>query len=383
MDTGNEYLQRIKKRNKSDTMNVFKMLILLCVCGTTLFTLSCSKKNTIEHIDHEIMVKVPESELYVRVRGNAENPLIVNLHGGPGGYSGIDIKLMGPRLEDKFLVAYLDQRGCGKSMDCQDTSMLTVKQYLIDLDMVIDSLMSRYNKEKVDLMGTSWGGMYGFLYLLKDQSKVNAYACIDGKVNSHYQNHSLIDVETKRAKKMLRRDVTQEKKMELEHIITELERIKNSDFSQFHTDVNWMKHEVPAQLGFNAYFVDTAKMISFSDVIQDTALLHLMRYSADEYAQIGEKAEIVNSAFRNTPSYNTINIEPELKRITTPTVVIQGDQDYVVGTGHAELIYRALAGLDEHEKELHILPGVGHCPAIEAPGQLSDILADFFQMEEW
>lgn len=65
--------------------------------------------------DQVIMVKIPESQLYVRIRGNAKKPLIINLHGGPGGYSGIDIKLMGPGLEDKFLVAYLDQRGCGKS----------------------------------------------------------------------------------------------------------------------------------------------------------------------------------------------------------------------------------------------------------------------------
>jgi dienelactone hydrolase len=88
-------------------------------------------------------------------------------------------------------------------MDCKDTSMLTVEQYVEDLDIVIDSLRNRYNKEKVNLMGTSWGGMYGFLSLLKDQNKVNAYACIYGKVNSNYHNHSLIDFETRKAKEML------------------------------------------------------------------------------------------------------------------------------------------------------------------------------------
>ena len=41
--------------------------------------------------------------------------------------------------------------------------------------------------------------------------------------------------------------------------------------------------------------------------------------------------------------------------ITTPTVIIQGNQDYVVGTGHAELIYNALSGLSSEEKELHRL----------------------------
>jgi pimeloyl-ACP methyl ester carboxylesterase len=260
--------------------------------------------------------------------------------------------------------------------------MLTVEQYLEDLDIVIDSLKNRYNKKKVNLMGTSWGGMYGFLYLLKDQSKINAYACIDGKVNSNYQNHSLIDFETRKAKDLLQTNISEERKIELEHIVSALERIKKSNFQNFHTDVNWMKHEVPPKLGFNAYFADTSKIISFSDVINDSALLQLMKYSKDEYAQIGEKAEIVNAAFRNTPSYNNISIEPELKTIKIPTIVIQGEHDYVVGTEHAERIYNALSGLSEKDKEIHIIPGVGHCPAIESPQKLSELLIDFFNKNE-
>jgi len=362
------------KRRK---LNILTSLLFLAL----LLVSSCHSLQNQDFLDEEVMVAVPSSELYVRVRGNPEKPLIINLHGGPGGYSGIDIKLMGPALEDEFLVAYLDQRGCGKSRDCRDTSMLTVDQYVIDLDLVIDSLQIRYAKEKVHLMGTSWGGMYGFLYLLQDQSKIQAYACIDGKVNSHYQNHSLIDFELEKAREMLQADPSEERKTELETIIHELDRIKQSDFAQFHTDVNWMKHVVPARLGFNAYFADTSKIISFKDVMEDSALLQLMRYTPEEYALIGEKAEVVNAAFRNTPSYNNINIEPELQHIRTPTLIIQGEQDYVVGTAHARLIYNALSGLPEDKKEIHIMPGVGHCPAIESPGPLSDILLAFFQKE--
>lgn len=373
------YLQKVVTKFNMDKMKVFKILHLICVTGLIISTFSCNEK--IKNIDHEIMVKVPESELYVRVRGNPKKPLIVNLHGGPGGYSGIDINLMGPGLEDKFLVAYLDQRGCGKSLECKNKDLFTVEQYVEDLDIVIDSLRKEYDKEKVHIMGTSWGGMYGFLYLLTDQTKVHSYACIDGKVNSNYQNHSLIDFETNRAYEILNTDISLEQKSELEHIVTELERIKNSNFAQFHRDVNWMKHEVPAKLGFNAYFSDTTKIISFNDVVQDSALMRLMKYSKEEYKKVGEKAEIVNTAFRNTPSYNNINIESELKKIKIPTIVIQGELDYVVGTGHAELIYNALTNLSKDKKELHIIPDVGHCPAIESPQLLSDILVDFFEKE--
>ena len=357
---------------------IFKILLIVYLTGFTFLTFSCKEKSSVKIIDQEIMINVPESELYVRIRGNAEKPLIINLHGGPGGYSGIDIKLMGPALEDKYLIAYLDQRGCGKSLTSSDSLRLTVEQYIEDLDIVVDSLKSRYNKKSVNLMGTSWGGMYGFLYMLSHQEKVNSYACVDGKVNSYYQNQSLIDFEMKKSQEIIDTTNSASKRIELEFIIKELKRIKNSDFANFHTDVNWMKHEVPSKLGFNAYFADTSKIISFNDVLQDSALMNLMKYTKEEYAQVGEKAEIVNRAFRNNPEYNNINIEPELAKIKTPTIVIQGDQDYVVGTEHAELIYNALSSLSIENKELHILPNTGHCPAIESPEKLSDILILFF-----
>ena len=71
-----------------------------------------------------------------------------------------------------------------------------------------------------------------------------------------------------------------------------------------------------------------------------------------------------------------------MKQIKTPTIVIQGDQDYVVGTGHAELIYNALKGLSSDKKELHVISGVGHCPAIESPKKLTELLVSFFKEEK-
>ncbi len=355
-----------------------KKILIVCAAGFTLFPFACNNKISVKNIDQEIMVKVPESELYVRVRGNAEKPLLINLHGGPGGYSGIDIKLMGPALEDRFLIAYLDQRGCGKSPKCQDISKLTIKQYLEDLDIVIDSLRNRYDKNKVALMGTSWGGMYGFLYLLKDSEKVSAYACIDGKVNSEYQNEFLLDFQVKKVNNLLKEQITDERKIELEEIAQELEKIKQRNYDNFYEDVNWMLHEVSPKLGFNAYFADTSKIISMDAVLNDTSLLNLMNYSKEEYLEIGEKAALVNQAFLDGPEYNDINIEKDLATIKTPCAVIQGEFDYVVGLGHAELIYNALSGLSSENKELHILPNTGHCPAIESPDKLAKILIDFF-----
>ncbi len=340
---------------------------------------SCSQKKNNPVLDEELMILVPDSELYVRIRGDINSPLIINLHGGPGGYSGIDMILMGPNLEDHFLIAYLDQRGCGKSLPCPDTSMLTIGQYLEDLDLVIDSLRKRYNKMKVNLIGTSWGGMYGFLYLLDGNDvKVNAFACIDGKVNSEYQNTFLIQYQSEKVNKLLSGEISMERRTELEDIATRLAEIKRSSYKDFYKNVNWMLHEVSPTLGFNAYFVDTSRIISINEILQDTALLSLMKYTAGEYLEIGEKAEFINQVFLDRPEYNDINIVEQLERIKIPTAVIQGEFDYVVGPGHAELVYNALTSLSPPKKELHILPDIGHCPAIECPEVLATILVRFF-----
>lgn len=365
------------KVNLSKT-KTYKIVLIAFIIGIPFLTQSCKEKSSVKNIDQEIMVNVPESQLYVRIRGNVEKPLIINLHGGPGGYSGIDIKLMGPALEDKFLIAYLDQRGCGKSPKCQDISMLTIKQYLQDLDIVIDSLRNRYDKNKVALMGTSWGGMYGFLYLLKNSEKVNAYACIDGKVNSKYQNEFLLDFQKRKVNEILKTDIHDEERLRFQKIAQRLDGIDLNNYENFYEEVNWMLHEVSPKLGFNAYFADTSKIISMDAVLNDSSLLNLMNYSKEEYLQISEKAAIVNQAFLDGPEYNDINIEKDLATIKTPCAVIQGKFDYVVGLGHAELIYNALSSLSSENKELHILPNTGHCPAIESPEKLAEILIDFF-----
>lgn len=373
-------IQKSIKMNHLKTFTAgLKMLFILIISGFWGIAEASCQSSAKKFLDQEIMIRVPQSELYLRLRGNPEKPLLVNLHGGPGGYSGIDIALMGPYLESDYLVAYLDQRGCGKSLHCDNQQFLTVEQYVDDLNIVIDTLLSKFNKEQANLMGTSWGGMYGFLYILQHPGKIKSYACIDGKANSEYQNNALIELELSLAAEMLENTQEESKKKELQFVIDELERIRQSDLDEFYKDVNWMKHQVPGILGFNAYFADTSKIISMKKVLQDTALLALMNYTKEEYLAVGDKAEIVNEEFRNNKEYNNLNIEPELRQIHTPTMVIQGEKDFVVGEGHAKLIYDALKSLQEENKELHIIPGVGHCPAIEAPETLAVLLNDFFK----
>src|SRR5262249_61579675 len=82
-------------------------------------------------------------------------------------------------LERHFLMAYLDQRGAGRSFNrAADTTRLTVAQHLEDLDAVIDDLRQAYAKEKIYLVGHSWGTVLGLLHAKAHPEAVAALICV-------------------------------------------------------------------------------------------------------------------------------------------------------------------------------------------------------------
>src|SRR5687768_11631522 len=59
-----------------------------------------------------------DASLYLEVRGeDRDAPLLLWLHGGPGGAERPLFRLFAGGLEAPFVVAYLDQRGAGRSYD--------------------------------------------------------------------------------------------------------------------------------------------------------------------------------------------------------------------------------------------------------------------------
>ncbi len=99
------------------------------------------------------------------IRGeNPENPVILYLHGGPGNP---ELPFVIPReseerLEKYFTVCYWEQRGSGMSFSKSlDPSTMTVEQMVQDAHELTGYLKERFGKEKIYLMGHSWGSFLG------------------------------------------------------------------------------------------------------------------------------------------------------------------------------------------------------------------------------
>jgi len=109
---------------------------------------------------------------------NPENPVILFLHGGPGSP---ELSMMIPtekseRLEKYFTVCWWEQRGSGLSYSNDiDKSTMTDKQMIEDTREITEYLMKRFKKDKIYLIGHSWGTYLGIKTIEKYPHLYSAY----------------------------------------------------------------------------------------------------------------------------------------------------------------------------------------------------------------
>jgi pimeloyl-ACP methyl ester carboxylesterase len=152
------------------------MMLLVAI----LFGWSHAAEATKEPIALSRAVSVGNADLYLEIRGDdPDAPILLWLHGGPGGAERPLFRYFDSDLEKHFIVVYLDQRGAGNSYDASaDTRELTVSQHIRDLDRVIDDLLARYRRERLMLIGHSWGGTLGLLYAQAHPLKISALIAV-------------------------------------------------------------------------------------------------------------------------------------------------------------------------------------------------------------
>jgi pimeloyl-ACP methyl ester carboxylesterase len=114
---------------------------------------------------------------WVMIRGESiANPPLIVLHGGPGFPETRLFRHFNASLERDFTVVYWEQRGAGKSFDRRlPRSSMTIERFIGDLDELVDEVCKRTGKDRVTLLGHSWGSALGVLYAARFPNKVAAY----------------------------------------------------------------------------------------------------------------------------------------------------------------------------------------------------------------
>jgi pimeloyl-ACP methyl ester carboxylesterase len=132
-------------------------------------------------------------EQWIEIGGDsADNPVLLYLHGGPGGSSRPMMAAWQP-WHRHFTVVHWDQRGTGLTLNKNGEAgcgRLTIARMVEDAIELIEFLRRRLRKDKIVLIGHSWGSVLGIHVLKRRPDLIAAYVGTGQLVNRRRNEES-------------------------------------------------------------------------------------------------------------------------------------------------------------------------------------------------
>ena len=123
---------------------------------------------------------------FIRIRTQDEsNPVVLFIHGGCGSPDRAQVMKYQSELSDKFTLVAWDQRGAGLAYNKTEAKNLIITKdvYVNDAHNVISYLKARFNKQKIIIVGHSFGSVLGVWISQKYPESIAAYVgigqCVD------------------------------------------------------------------------------------------------------------------------------------------------------------------------------------------------------------
>jgi proline iminopeptidase len=285
---------------------------------------------------HEGSAPVENATLFYREIGQGR-PIII-IHGGPD----FDHTYLLPdmdRLSDSYRLIYYDQRGRGKSAPETHPHTVSLKTEVEDLE----GLRKHLQLDSVVVLGHSWGGLLAMQYAIHYPQRVSHLILMNTASASQadYQ--------------ILRKEVLGRK-------------------SVYQNEINAITSTAEYQEGdpdaVTAYY-----RIHYQVTIKQPE--HLERLMVNMRANFTKDAilrgrAIEDQLYKETWLSREFDFFPDLKQLTTPTLVIHGDYDFVPAEC-AEHIAESIPGA-----HFVLLKDCGHFSYLESPDEVRQALADFF-----
>lgn len=125
-------------------------------------------------------VRIGGIDQWVSIRGyDKRNPVLLMLHGGPGLVSMPTSWHFQRGWEEYFTVVQWDQRGAGKTYLESDSKKIaptmTIDRMLADTEEMISWLRKEFDKEKIFVIGHSWGSVLGLKIAVRHPEWLHAY----------------------------------------------------------------------------------------------------------------------------------------------------------------------------------------------------------------
>jgi pimeloyl-ACP methyl ester carboxylesterase len=125
-------------------------------------------------------VPVSETRQWVLIRSeDVANPIVLFVHGGPGTSQLTLMRKNTQPLERYFTVVNWDQRRAAKSFAAgRDGARMTMRQFVDDIVDLSSYLATRFRRQKIVLVGHSWGSAIGLLAVARRPDLFSAYVGI-------------------------------------------------------------------------------------------------------------------------------------------------------------------------------------------------------------
>lgn len=121
-------------------------------------------------------------------------PILLFLSGGPGSSMMNQAERFTSALRQEFTIVQWDQRDAGKTLKLNPSPVApSLGQMQSDAREVIRFLRKTYAKDKIYLLGSSWGNVLGFHIVREDPQLLHAYFAVNPVVSQLASEQELLD----------------------------------------------------------------------------------------------------------------------------------------------------------------------------------------------
>ncbi|WP_250254374.1 alpha/beta hydrolase [Chryseobacterium sp. Marseille-Q3244] len=245
------------------------------------------------------LISTNAQTIYSKAYGNARNPAVIFIHGGPSGNATLFEGTTAQKLAGKgFYVIVYDRRGEGRSKD--ESATMTFKESFEDLNQ----LYQTYHIKKAHILAHSFGGIIGTLFTNQFPEKVRTLT-LAGALFTQQQTYDHI---LKQAKERFKNDSAQ---------LQEISEIENLDKSS---------------AAYRKRCYEIASKLDFFNMPNPTPESKNLRkeYEAGEFYKNNIRNHNSPTKFyQNEPLNNLDNtaILKEIKRKSIPLFAVYGKND--------------------------------------------------------
>ena len=147
----------------------------------------CKNQNNQKKIpvDEKTFVSLNGEQQYIEVKGASNDlPLLLFLHGGPGWPQTPHLRYFNSDLAKEMILVSWDQAGCGRSyMQNPNPKNLSAESLVNDAHELTQYLKKKYNKQKIFLLGFSYGSVIGLQLANKYPGDYYAYIGVSQIIN--------------------------------------------------------------------------------------------------------------------------------------------------------------------------------------------------------